>query len=684
LILKNTLQLQLAFHHHQPVGNFNEVLEDCYRKAYLPLMESLLSRPNLKVHLSYSGPLLEFLRQSHPEYLDLIRALVKEKRVEFIATGFYEPVLVDISREDRLGQMEKNCRWIEEAFGCRPRGAWLAEAVWKTSLCATFQQLGLDYTLIRAERFLQAGISPAELRGHYFTEYLGNTLALFPVDTTLREIIPFGNDEEALTYLRRQANRRKVVLTYADVAERWGIWPGTYEKIQESGMGDRWFDLIANQEWIETRFFSQALRLQAPQGRCYLPEGAPIDLGIWSLPDKAREHFNEARDQLALRHDRERFLPYFRAGSWEGFRARYGEAHLMAKKGIWLRNRQPAGADFNDRFVDYLWGAQCNTAYWHGTSGGIYLPHLRSAIWEKLLSAQRLLDEGQADLQVEFTDFTADGIEEIVIYNSEVSSVISPADGGAVVELSLLRPLLNLSNTLTRRREESGPDTGRESLPPTDAYERHWFHEHFYPRQLTVRQLSGKKRPDLGTFAGGRYRLIASSQEADGFECVLERVGKVDIGGEGVRARVRKTYGWSQSGKEIRIDYQVINEGNVSMDGIFASEVNALLSSSGPGGRGQSDVGDSFALEGDHYEKRCRELSLVSEDGKIRLHFSSRQVMSLWSYPIRTSGGSVVARQPHYQGSSIVFGWDYAIDPGAAADFNLSLQIEVKGGKKIS
>ncbi len=664
------------------MGNFTDVLEDCYQKAYWPLIQCLAAHSDLKVHLSYSGPLLEFLQASHPEYLDLVRDLVGQKRVEFIATGFYEPVLVNIPREDRLGQIGKNCRWIEETFGCRPCGAWLAEGVWKTSLCATFRQLGLDYTMIRSDRFLQAGLSPAELNGHFFTEYLGDTLALFPVNTTLTGMIPFGNEEEVLTYLRRQANRHRVVLTYADVAERWGIWPGTYEKVQQSGVAASWFDLIARQDWIQTGFCSAVIESQPPRGRCYLPEGSPIDLGIWSLPDKARERLNEAREQLSLRHDREHFLPYFRAGSWEGFRARYGEAHLMAKKGIWLRNRMPAGIEDDDRFNDFLWRAQCNTAYWHGTSGGIYLPHLRAAIWENLLSAQRLLDEGEKELQIELSDFNADGVKEVVLHNSTISAVISPADGGSLVELSVLPALLNLSNTLTRRREESARNHDQQPNPPVDAYERHWFHEHFYPRRLTVRQLAGNGQPDLGTFAGGRYRLITSVREPEGCQCVLERVGRVEIGGEGVRTRVRKSYRWSQCGRECHVHYEVINEGHDPMDGIFASEVNLLVSVPGNDGTGQSGAGESFSLDADHYEERCHDLRVASEDGGVRLHFTSPQPMNLWCYPLRTSGGAVVAMDPLYQGTSIVFGWDYSIAAGEASEFDLTLKIESIPEKK--
>ncbi|MEO0454660.1 MAG: alpha-amylase/4-alpha-glucanotransferase domain-containing protein [Verrucomicrobiota bacterium] len=510
--MKKQVHLQLAFHHHQPVGNLPWVLEDCYQNAYRPLMECLLDYPALKVHLSYSGPLLRFLEREHPEYLDWIRELVDQERVEFLATGFYEPVLVDIPVKDQIGQLEMSCRWIEERFGQRPKGVWLAEFVWKNFIASSFKELGLEYTLINSNRFLQAGIPKAEVNGHYFTEYLGDTVALFPVDRQMVDFIPFGEKQDALTYLRRQANRGDVSVTFADVAERWGVWPGTYQKIQQSGVAAEWFKTIAESDWIRCRFFQEELEWSPSHGRCYLPEGASIELGAWSLPDMARARYYEAKDQLGRRHDAEWFLPYFRAGSWEGFRARYGEAHLMAKKGEWLRKLMKP-EEIDQVVVDSLWQAQCNTAYWHGTSGGIYLPHLREAIWKHLLSAHRRLNEDIEDLQLIEEDFDADGIDEIITHNDKTSCIIAPAQGGAIVELSLLQPLVNLSNTLTRRSEVT-PEGGKRTEGPIDPYERHWFHEHFFERQTLVKNLKLNQKADKGDLVHQSARVISLSHSS--------------------------------------------------------------------------------------------------------------------------------------------------------------------------
>src|SRR5208283_4003130 len=65
----------------------------------------------------------------------------------------------------------------------------------------------------------------------------------------------------------------------------------------------------------------------------------------------------------------------------------------------------------------HLLAAQCNDPYWHGVFGGLYAPHLRSAILRHLIQAEFQLDgaEGRgASAQPEMvtTDFDLDGQEE--------------------------------------------------------------------------------------------------------------------------------------------------------------------------------------------------------------------------------------------------------------------------------
>ncbi len=96
--------------------------------------------------------------------------------------------------------------------------------------------------------------------------------------------------------------------------------------------------------------------------------------------------------------------------------------------------------------------AQCNDAYWHGVFGGLYLPFLRAEIWRNLAAAEDELRAGES-LQCEVVDIDGDGHDELWVHSSRFSSVVSPARGGAVEELTRFALGENLADALTRRRE---------------------------------------------------------------------------------------------------------------------------------------------------------------------------------------------------------------------------------------
>ncbi len=51
------------------------------------------------------------------------------------------------------------------------------------------------------------------------------------------------------------------------------------------------------------------------------------------------------------------------------------------------------GGDLLDAATIELYRGQCNCSYWHGAFGGVYLPHLRNAVYQQLIAADNLLDQ---------------------------------------------------------------------------------------------------------------------------------------------------------------------------------------------------------------------------------------------------------------------------------------------------
>lgn len=118
----NKIYLSLALHNHQPVGNFDFVIEDAYQKAYEPMLTALERHPGVRLALHYSGPLRDWLKAHHPDFLQRVRVLVGRQQVEILTGGHYEPVLVALPDADKQGQIAKLTDTIRAVWHPTDRG----------------------------------------------------------------------------------------------------------------------------------------------------------------------------------------------------------------------------------------------------------------------------------------------------------------------------------------------------------------------------------------------------------------------------------------------------------------------------------------------------------------------------------------------------------------------------------
>ncbi|MCA9209564.1 MAG: alpha-amylase, partial [Planctomycetales bacterium] len=142
------IRLCLVLHNHQPIGNFDNVFEQAYADAYLPFLEVFEPYESLRISLHTSGPLMEWLDQRHPEYLDRVARLVERGRIEIVGGAFYEPILAMIPSRDRVGQISEYTRWLEDRLGAHVQGMWVPERVWEPSLTGDIAAAGIRYSML--------------------------------------------------------------------------------------------------------------------------------------------------------------------------------------------------------------------------------------------------------------------------------------------------------------------------------------------------------------------------------------------------------------------------------------------------------------------------------------------------------------------------------------------------------
>ena len=79
--------LLLCLHNHQPVGNFDSVIEGAARDAYLPFLQTLADFPSVKVTIHFSGFLLLWLAERSPDTFSLLKALSDRGQAEVLGGG---------------------------------------------------------------------------------------------------------------------------------------------------------------------------------------------------------------------------------------------------------------------------------------------------------------------------------------------------------------------------------------------------------------------------------------------------------------------------------------------------------------------------------------------------------------------------------------------------------------------
>lgn len=459
------VRLVLLLHNHQPIGNFDHVFQEAYEDSYRPFLEVFSRWDPIKISLHISGPLMEWLATHRPGYLDQLRELVAAGRVEMIGGPFYEPILPMIPSVDRIGQIRRYSRFLENRLGARIRGMWIPERVWEQSLTRDIVAAGIEYTVLDDFHFKAAGLFEDELAGYYLTEDEGRLLAIFPGSERLRYAIPFADPQVTIDYLAEIGRQHPgAIVVFGDDGEKFGTWPETKKHVYSDGWLERFFTaLTANREWLEVCTLGEAYDAVAPIGKIYLPDCSYREMTEWALPFRRQKALEELTHQFRDDHRWPQVRSFMRGGFWRNFRVKYPEANEMYARMMEISRRiqeaihnDPANEQLRAAQLS-LYRGQCNCPYWHGAFGGIYLPHLRNAIYEQLITADELLEkaQGRPDRWVQATaeDFNFDGRPEIRLANDRMVAYLAPHQGGILYEWDCRPVRRNLLATMTRRPE---------------------------------------------------------------------------------------------------------------------------------------------------------------------------------------------------------------------------------------
>ena len=706
----------LVIHSHQPVGNFDHVFEEAYQKAYAPFVRTLLLHSRIRVCLHYSGILLEWLDQHHPEFFQLLRQLIRRAQVELIGGGYYEPILPAVPDTDKVIQLRKLDAYLRDHFGVKPRGAWVAERVWEPGLAQPLAEAGVEYTILDDTHFLAAGLEPFELRGTYITEEGGMPLRLVPSLKALRYAIPFREPEETLRILSEGKGQPGALLAMGDDCEKFGVWPGTYEHCYQNGWLERFFIAIEEaQGWLETTTLSDFLAAHPPLGRIYLPTASYAEMMEWALPLRASTEFKARLEETERTPGGDRFRRFLRGGMWRNFLSKYPEANQLHKLMLEVSRRwhdasqtTPAGArptGLLHQAQTHLLASQCNDAYWHGVFGGLYAPHLRSALLRHLIQAESLLDKlggtgKNPVVRVTTRDFDVDGQEEVLVHHPAFAMVLRPADGGTISSLRFKPADVELINALMRRPEtyhetirrhvdsNQAPserlasihdrilskEANLDALLRYDHYFRHSFRTYVFPAAKTWHDFDALLLEENEEAASGPWKFVAKDNpvafefrrealfRSNGNDLRLvalkELTVKVEKGAWQLECRHSLSKGRA-GGEPLALGVEMVFNllaPNAPDRYFLANEIRRPLESKG--------------------EINAPTLVLVDEWQHVKISLEASPQPRWWIAPVETISQSESGFERVYQGSAILAVWK--VEAPSWRDITCTLRVEVE------
>ena len=563
------IHLPIVFHFHQPVDNYDLVIEDVYNKAYKPLIDNIFKYEEIKFTLHFSGNLLEWFLENKPDFIDKIKVMAKRGQIEIIGGGYYEPIFAIIPYRDRIGQMKKLSDLIKKEFGLEVKGAWLSERVWEPNYPSFLNDVGLKYVIVDDNHFRSTGITENDTLYSYITEDEGKTLRVFPINEDLRYLTPWKPTYMSIEYLKNVADEKgdRIALFISD-AEKMGAWATTHQICYVNGQGHEegdegkpfipaFFDQIIKNTWIKSITLSEYMEKYPAKSLIYLPTASYDKMEEWVLPTKERKAFKKIRKKLKDDPNKRDEYLFLKGGFWRHYLVKYPESNNMHKKMLYVRNklihvenninklesqesRKKAKKLVKDAWTE-IYKSQCNDCYWHGLFGGIYLQFLRFSVYSHLINSELIIDylnEKFLSLENKYIsviplDFNKDSRMDIIVESDLLNVYINPSDGGTIFEIDYKPKSYNLLNTLTRWPEAYHDDEDIDKIDKdkimVDRFKRNMLRVRFYHNDETFKAIEADQYREYGSFVDGEFSVIKNEKNGKSAVIELEQKGSVTV-----------------------------------------------------------------------------------------------------------------------------------------------------------
>ena len=681
------INLILGNHNHQPVGNFDFVFESAYQKAYKPFLDVLEKYKDIKFNFHYTGSLLLWIEKNHPEHIEKLKNLAKEKRIEIQSGGFYEPIMPSIPDKDKDIQIQKLNNYIKDKFDFIPKGAWIAERVWEPTLVKNLAKNDIKYIMLDDSQFLTTGIDTKNIFGYFITDNENYKLNIFPISQELRYLIPFREVEKSIEYLKSIATEEgdRVVVLHDD-GEKYGDWPGTQKWVYEDKWLEKFFEALSEEkDIIKTTTYSEYMEKFSPISKIYIPTGSYEEMLTWVLPAKVQDEFHSKLEELKKSPENDIIVRFMRGGFWRNYFSKYSESNRMNKRMIYASNIFEEFKDKKDNnkdketALDYLLQGQCNCPYWHGTFGGLYLNNLRHATYSNLIKSTSISEKniyGENYFIKKNIDFDMDGRDEVII-SSEKETLIFHSLSGSLIEWDLKKENpINLIDTLKRREEayhisamqntnNDNQNEGHVSIHEIakkvdekiakylvfDKNEKVFGVDHFLNKIPSTEEFQLLQYEENANFFESFYKIIEDKIDKDFAKVIFKRKGKID----GKEINLIKKYIVNSKGGFL-LEATFENKSGEEIEFVYALENNITLLAGGEKDRYYTGEDKRISENLSETGEWTGKIFAMTDEAyiKIKILIEAEEETTFLYMPNYTISDAVDKLEMNYQNSTIV------------------------------
>ncbi len=638
-------------------------------RAYMPFLHVLKDFPHVKMNIHFSGFLFSWIAKHKAEYVELLKTLKDRGQVEIVSGGMYEPILALLTEDDAVDQITMHQEYMADIFGGKPRGIWLTERVYEPHLPKILARAGVSYTVVDDNHFKALGMQDDELFGYFITEHGGSPVYIFPGLEFLRYAIPFKPVNIIDRYFRDAEAAGRALAVFGDDGEKFGLWPGTYNSVY----GEKWLErfflyLTENRSWLETVTLGECLSAVPPKGPVYLDCASYKEMGEWCLPASVSRHYTECRN--TVEND---FGLCYKGGYFKHFLVKYPESNDMHKKMYRVAEKARGNAEAQK----HVFMAQCNDAYWHGVFGGLYLPHLRSAIYHHLIEAEKIIEPRTPFAGATISDINFDGHDEGILESNRMQACFLLGEGGALYELDYKPATTNIMATLSRRYEayhekvKAGASSGTADGATTihdlvlskekdlDEYLHYDWHrrvslvDHVLGKDVTFGEFYRGIYVEPGDFVKEPYGAVAENRK-DSASLLLKREGHYWSAGRRMPLTISKEIVLEKSEDTLYANYVIT--GDLEEDLLLGIEFNFSFLGSGGDRYGEAG-GERFALStrGTLPASQVVRLRDPYQGVEVSLEFGTPQEM--WTFPVEVVSLSESGFEKNYQSTMIMPLW---------------------------